>query len=72
MLSEHKNCYNVATNSNSEKARSRMLASLRGSMGTRTKEDESTNGRGWAAEFHHVTASSRLGRVLKLMNRLFL
>jgi hypothetical protein len=26
----------------------------------------------WAAGFHHVTAGSRLGRGLKLMNRLFL
>ena len=32
MLSEHKHCGNAATNSNSEKARSRMVASLRGSV----------------------------------------
>jgi hypothetical protein len=30
------------------------------------KEDESINGRVWAAGFHHVTARSRLGCVLKL------
>jgi len=62
----------VATNSNSENARSRMVASLRGNVGTGTKEDESSTGRVWAAGFHHVTARSRLARVLKLMNRLFL
>jgi len=49
-----------------------MMASLRGSMGTGTKEDESSTGRVWAAGFHHVTARSRLARVLKLMDRLFL
>jgi hypothetical protein len=41
------------------------------SMGTGTKEDESSTGRVWAAGFHHVTARSRLARVLKVMNRLF-
>ena len=46
-----------------------MLASLRGSVGTGTKEDESSTGRVWAAEFHRVTARSGLARVLKLMNR---
>jgi len=71
-LSERKHCDNAATNSNSENARSRMVASLRGSVGTGTKEDESSTGRVWAAEFHHVTARSRLARVLKLVNRLFL
>jgi len=35
-------CDNTATNSNSENARSRMVASLRGSVGTGTKEDESS------------------------------
>jgi len=45
---------------------------LRGSMGTGTKEDESSTGRVWAAEFHHVTAHSRLACVLRLMNHLFL
>ena len=37
LLSEHKLYDNAATNSNSENARSRMVASLRGSVGTRTK-----------------------------------
>ena len=41
-------------------------------MGTGTKEDESSTGRVWAAGFHHVRARSRLARVLRLMNRLFL
>jgi len=72
LLSEHKHCDNAATNSNSVKARSRMLASLRGSVGTGTKEDKASTGRVWAAGFHHVTARSRLERVLKYMNRLFL
>ena len=61
----------MATNSNSENARSRIVASLRGSMGTGTKEDESSTGSVWAAGFHHVTARSRVARVLKLTNRLF-
>jgi hypothetical protein len=42
------------------------------SVGTGTKEDESSTGRVWAAGFHHVAAPSRLARVLKLMSRLFL
>jgi hypothetical protein len=41
-------------------------------MGTGTKENESSTGRVWAAGFHHVTARSRLARVLKHMKRLFL
>jgi hypothetical protein len=41
-------------------------------VGTGTEGDESSVGRVWAAGFHHVTAHSRLARVLKLMNRLFL
>ena len=49
-----------------------MLASLRGSVGTGTKEGESITGRVWAAGFHHATARSGLGRILKLMNCLFL
>ena len=49
-----------------------MVESLRESVGTGTKVDESSTGRVWAAGFHHVTARSRLARVLKLMNRLFL
>ena len=35
-------------------------------------QDESSTGHVWAAGFHHVTARSRLVRVLKLMNCLFL
>jgi len=45
---------------------------LRGSVGSGPKEDESSTGRVWAAGFYHVTARSRLARVLKLMNRLFI
>jgi hypothetical protein len=70
LLSEH--CDNAATNSNSENARSRMLASLPGSVGTRTKEDESSTGRFSATGFHHITVRSRLEHVLKLMNSAFL
>jgi len=49
-----------------------MAASLRGNVGTGTKEDESSTGCVWAAGFYHVTARSGLARVLKFMNRLFL
>jgi hypothetical protein len=49
-----------------------MVASLPGSVGTGTKEDESSTGRVWVAGFHHVTARSPLARGLKLMNSLFL
>jgi len=45
-----------------------MVASLRGSVGTGTKEDESSTGRVWAAGFHHVTARSRLARVTELIS----
>jgi hypothetical protein len=45
---------------------------LRGSVGTGTKEDESSTGRVWAAGFHNVMAHCRLAAVLKLTNRLFL
>ena len=62
LLSEHKHCDNAATNLNSKNARSRMVTSLRGSMGMGTKEDESSTGRIWAAGFHHVMARSRLAR----------
>ena len=37
-----------------------------------TKEDESSTGHVWAIGFHHVTAHSRLVRILKLMNHLLL
>ena len=72
LLSEHKHCDNAATNSNSKNARSRMVASLRGSVGKETKEEESSTGRVRAAGFHRVTARSYLAHVLKLMNRLFI
>jgi hypothetical protein len=42
------------------------------SVGTGTKEDESSTGRVLAVGFYHVTVHSRLARVLKLMDRLFL
>ena len=51
----------MATNSNSKNARSRIVASLRGSLGTRTKEGESSTGRVWAAGFHHVNGPFSLG-----------
>ena len=62
----------MATNSNSENARSRMVASLRGSVGTEKKNDESITGRVWAGGYHHVTARSRLAPAWKLMDRSFL
>jgi len=71
LLSEHKHCNNAATNSNIESARSRMVASLRGSVGIRTKEDESSTGHVWTAGFHHVPAHSHLVHSLKLTNNLF-
>jgi len=49
-----------------------MVASLRGSMGTGTKEDESSTGHIWAAGFHHVMVCYYLARIFKLMKRLFL
>ena len=61
LLAEHKHCDNAATNSNSEKARSRMVASLRGSVGTGTKVDESSTGRVWAAGFHPCYGPFSLG-----------
>jgi hypothetical protein len=45
---------------------------LRVSMGRGKKEDGSSTGRFWAAGFQHVTARSRLARVLKLLNPYFL
>jgi hypothetical protein len=72
LLSEHRQCDNAANNWNNEKSRSRMAANLQGSVGTETKEDESSAGGVWTVEFHHATACSRLARVFKLMNRLFI
>jgi hypothetical protein len=71
LFSEHNHCDNAATDSNSENARSRMVASLRGRVGSVTKEDEPSTGRVWADGLRHVTARSRLARVLKFMNLLF-
>jgi hypothetical protein len=45
---------------------------LRGSVGAGTKGVESSSGRVWTAGFYHVTARSRLPRILKLLSRLFL
>ena len=45
VISEHKHCDDAATNSNRKKARSRIVACLRGSAGTVTKEDESNTER---------------------------
>ena len=72
LLSEHNHYDKGATNSNSENARSGTAVSLRRSVGTGIKGDESNTGRVWAAGLHHVTARSRLARVFKLTNRLFL
>ena len=62
----------MATNLNSKNARSRVVASLWESVGTGTKEEESSTGHVWATGFHRVTARSCLVHVLKLMNHLFL
>jgi hypothetical protein len=62
----------VATNVNSENARSRMVASPAGKRECGEKEDASSTGRVWAAGFHHVMARSSVASVLKLMNYLFL
>jgi hypothetical protein len=43
---------------------------LRGSMSTGTREDESTNGRFWAAGFHHVMGRTLLVHILKITNRI--
>jgi len=64
LLSEHKYCDNAATYSYSENTRSRMVASLGWSMGTGTKEDESSTGCVWAAGFHHVLACSHLAHIM--------
>jgi hypothetical protein len=44
---------------------------LRGSLSTGVKEDDSSNGRVWAAGFHHDMARPSLARILKFINRLF-
>jgi hypothetical protein len=45
---------------------------LRGGLSTVTKKYESSTGRAWGAVFYHITARSRLGRLLNPMNLLFL
>jgi hypothetical protein len=45
---------------------------LRWSVITGEKVDELNSERVWAPVFHHVTAHSRLARILKFMNRLFI
>jgi hypothetical protein len=42
---------------------------LGGNVSTGAKEDKSSTGRTRAAGFHHVTARSRLARVLKLKGK---
>jgi len=49
-----------------------MVASLQKHVGVGTKEDESSTWHVRAAGFYHVMARSRLARVLKLTNHLFL
>jgi hypothetical protein len=71
LFSEHKHCDNAATNSNSENAKRRMVASLRGRRRMGTKKDELSTERIWAAGFHHVTARSLLASVLKLNFTIF-
>jgi hypothetical protein len=44
---------------------------VHGIVSTGAKEYESTTGRVWAAEFHHVTTNSRLAGILKHTNHLF-
>jgi len=51
LLSEHKHCDNLATNLNSKNTRSKMVASLRGSVGMGTKEDESSTDCIWLLDF---------------------
>jgi len=64
LLSENKHCDNEASNSNSENARNRMVARLRGSEGTGTKEDKSSTGRVWAAGFVLISHCIRKHLVL--------
>jgi hypothetical protein len=49
-----------------------MEASSAGKREYGAKEDESSTWGVWAAGFHHIAARSRLVRVLKLMNPLFI
>jgi hypothetical protein len=65
-------CCFLNTNSAITRQLIRRAESLPGRVGTGTMEVESSAGRILAARFHHVTARSRLARVLKLTKRLFL
>ena len=69
-LSEHKHC--DYSNSNSENIRSRIVASLWGSVGMRKEEGESSAGQIWAAGFHHLMACPCLVHVFKFTDHLFL
>jgi hypothetical protein len=69
LLSEHKHCDFAATNSNSENARRRMVATLWGSVSTEKKEYESSTGHVWTAGFHHSTCRAFLNlRTLYFFN----
>ena len=68
---KHKHCDNAATNSNSEKARSRMVASLRGSVATGTKEMSQVMGEFGLLDFTMLRPVLAWRAFLK-MNRLFL
>jgi hypothetical protein len=48
------------------------MASLRGRVVKGTMKDELSTESVWAAGIHHVTARSRLARVIKHLNSLFL
>jgi hypothetical protein len=46
-----------------------MMASLRESVGTGTKEDELNTGRVWAVGFHHITVRSRfISLILQILS----
>jgi len=71
LLSEHKHFDNAATNSNREDARSRIVASLRGNVGTGTRKMSQVLGAFGLMDFT-MLLPALLARVLKLTNRLFL
>ena len=63
---------NVATNSNSENARSRMVASLLGSVGTVTKKIDQVTGAFGPLDLAMLRPVLAWRAFLKLTNRLFL
>ena len=73
-LSEHKHCDDAATTviQTARTLEAEWWQVCEESVGTGKKEGESSTGRVWAAGFHDVMARSRLARVFKLTNRLFL